>query len=412
MNIVYLCFDPGIPVLGEKGASVHVREMIAAFERAGHQVTLVCAKLGAGNPPLHANVIALEPPRDEIRAKNNPLRVECARIGYDRDLAWRVEEALRRANVAPDAVYERFALFSRAGVEVAAHLGVPRILEINAPLVEEQARYRGLRLKGAATAFERAAYQGADWIVAVSDAVAAYVVERGVEATRVAVLPNGVDLERFHSGVSSADVRARHRLGERPIVGFVGSFKPWHGALEFLGAFCEIRSQVPAAALLVVGDGPGLTTFRERIAERALENDVVATGRVPHDDVPAYLCAMDVTVAPYRYADGFYFSPLKVVESLACGRPVVAPALGQLTTLIQDGVTGRLYPPDDEEALTTTVVELLRDDDGRRVLGTAAAAYARAHCSWATHVQHVEHVVRALKAERAARPFSAATLAR
>lgn len=410
MNIMYLCFDPGIPVLGEKGASVHVREMIASLERADHTVTLVCTKLGAGNPQLPGNVIALEPRGDDIRAKNDPLRVERARIAYDRDLALRVVEALQRAGVQPDACYERFALFSRAGAEVAAHYGIPRILEVNAPLVEEQERYRDLQLKDAALAFERAAFLSADRIVAVSDAVAAYVVERGVDAARVVVLPNGVDLARFNPRVPSGEVRERHGLAERPVIGFVGSLKPWHGVHEFLDVFTEIHSIIPSVALLIVGEGPGFIALRETIAKRDLGNDVIATGRVAHDDVPAYLCAMDMTVAPYRRSEDFYFSPLKVVESLACGRPVVAPALGQLPDLISDGITGRLYPPDDDPALCATVVEMLRDDDGRRAMGTAAAAYAQTYCSWSVHARHVEQMIRA--AARTPRTLGAATPSR
>ncbi|MDQ2817896.1 MAG: glycosyltransferase, partial [Candidatus Eremiobacteraeota bacterium] len=138
----------------------------------------------------------------------------------------------------------------------------------------------------------------------------------------------------------------------------------------------------PDAALLVVGEGPGLAALQARVARNHLYGKVVLAGRVPHADIPDYLAAMDVTAAPYIAHGAFYFSPLKVVESLAAGRPVVAPRLGQLSELLRDGVTGVLFKPGDRDEFVNRVLELLNDQPRLHKMGHAAAAAARADFSW------------------------------
>jgi glycosyltransferase involved in cell wall biosynthesis len=134
------------------------------------------------------------------------------------------------------------------------------------------------------------------------------------------------------------------------------------------------------------------------VARDQLHGRVILTGRVPHADIPAYLAAMDVTVAPYTAQDGFYFSPLKVVESLAAGRPVVAPRLGQLTDLLQDGVTGLLYPPGDRAAFVERVLELLNNPLRLQAMGRAAAAAAREDFGWDKTARRATQIMMRLQA--------------
>lgn len=395
MNIAYLCTDRGIPVLGDKGASVHVREFVTALAGLGHEVTLLCANRGSGNPSPPVKLIELPPDESAediareaeqlgvaLPGRDSTLRNELGKLAGDRRFAARVLGELDRAGVRPEALYERYALFHRAGGAVAGALGIPLVLEVNAPLVVEQERYRALRLKILAEAIEAEVFHRADRLVAVSEAIRDHASSRGVPADRITVLPNGVDCGRFHPGVDGAPIRERLALGDRPIVGFVGSLKPWHGLDFLLDAWGSIRARCPDAALLVVGEGPGLADLHSRVAREGLAGQVVLVGRVAHADVPAYLAAMDLTVAPYLAQAGFYFSPMKVVESLAAGRPVVAPRLGQLTRLVRDGVTGLLYPPGDLDAFACEVAALLLDRPRLRAMGLVATAVARTDFGW------------------------------
>jgi glycosyltransferase involved in cell wall biosynthesis len=388
VKILYLNFDQGIPVLGDKGASVHVREFVRAAAALGHEVLLVCARLGSGNEAPPVSIAPLPPQRtDEPEggqarqpgAKTDAgyaalIDAEHAKIAYDRALPARLERLLQARQFVPDFIYERHALFGSAGARIAAALGCPRILEVNAPLVEEHKRFRGLRLESIARRMECAAFASASAIVAVSSAVKQYIAARVPErASAIHVLPNGVDLRRFAAGEQDrAPLRARLGVGAQTgVIGFVGSFKAWHGTellLEAYRSVCDTHD----VHLLAVGDGPRWETFCNTVASAPWRNSVSALGRVPHVEIPGWTAACDVVVAPYQAAADFYFSPLKVIEALAGGRPVVAPRIGQLTELIDDGESGLLYHPDDALDCARAIITLLDDPQRRALMGRTA----------------------------------------
>src|SRR6516225_1518770 len=408
MKIAYLRADRGIPVLGDKGASVHVREFASALAGLGHEVTLLCAKRGSGNACQPVQLIELPPDEspDEIaeegarldirsEATDEMMQRELGKLAYDRKLTARVLTALDQAGVRPDLLYERYALFHRAGGQVASALNIPQMLEVNAPLAEEQERFRGLRLKALANETEAETLCRSDHIIAVSAAVREHALSLGASVERVTVLPNGVDTGRFHPEVDGRPVRERHQLVGRPVIGFIGSLKPWHGLDFLVDGFRDVVAHRPDTALLVVGEGPGLVGLRTRVAHNRLERQVILTGRVRHGDIPGYLAAMDLTVAPYTAQNGFYFSPLKVVESLAAGRPVVAPQLRQLTHLLRDGVTGLLYPASDRKAFVARVLELLNDPLRLRIMGHAAATAGK-DFGWDKNARRVTEIMMCL----------------
>lgn len=403
MKILYLNFDRGIPVLGDKGASVHVRAFVAAASRLGHEVLLACASLGEGNPPPPARIIHVDfqvdsTPTGEL---DKTTRSELAKLAYDRSAPSRVWRALEAAEFVPDIVYERHALFHRAGVEIATRLGVPRLLEVNAPLVHEQRTFRGLSMESEARAAEADSYHGADAVIAVSEAVGEHVSEVLGSRGRVHVVPNGVDLSLFASAEQrGAEIRGRLGLGSAPVIGFIGSFKPWHGVLPLLEAFASLLLVHPDARLLAVGDGPEREMVRARAEALGLADQVTLPGRTAHTDIPDWLSAMDLTVAPYQPQSDFYFSPLKIVESMAAGRAVAAPGLGQIPRLIENGVTGRLYRPDGND-LSLVLRELIDDRVALAAMGERARSRA-ASFDWTAVVARILALAPAMRRQEAA----------
>jgi glycosyltransferase involved in cell wall biosynthesis len=280
-------------------------------------------------------------------------------------------------------------------------------VEVNAPLVDEQEQHRGLRLKNEALAAETSCFQSADHIVTVSKPLKSYVASHGISPHRITCLPNGVDIYRFSPSIDGSEVRARHALGDRRVVGFVGSLKPWHG-LEFLFDVASlIGSRRDDFSLLLVGDGPGFAYAKERAEDIDLRGRVILAGSVRHDEIPAHLAAMDLTVAPYKAEGGtvapykaeggFYFSPLKVMESLASGRPVVAPRLGQLTELVEDGVNGFLYEPEDIGACADRIDLLLSDSARRETMSRNARRLATNQLSWDRVVERVVEIMHEMR---------------
>lgn len=408
MKILYLNFDRGIPVLGDKGASVHVREFVTTLARQGHEVVVVCAKLGCGNAPPPAKLIEIPFNSDEAwleqeldvwglsRAtlENRTARRELERLSYDRRLCERTNAALETLRFVPDLLYERHALFHSAGAAISQALGVPRIVEVNAPLIREQEQFRQLVLKDIATMTEKSGLGQADCVVAVSREVAGYVKALGVRADGIMTVPNGVDTARFDPSAGGEAIRERYGFDSKPIIGFVGSFKPWHGIDFLIEGFAAIAARDPDPRLLCVGEGPELAYARARLAARGLASRVVFTGRVPHADVPGHLAAMDISVAPYLAQPEFYFSPLKIVESLAAGTPVIAPRIGQIERLVDDGVTGLLFTPDDTRDFIDKTVHLIDDPRRRRAMGERARARAVADFSWDEAVNRILGVAR------------------
>lgn len=292
---------------------------------------------------------------------------------------------------APDLIIARHTLLSTAGPDLARALGRPCVLEVNAPLVDERRRYWGLTLRREAEESERTTFRQADLLVAVSEGIRAYLLRYGAPTERILVMPNGVNLASFNPGVDGSEVRSRYQLDNQLVIGFAGSLKPWHGVDQLMNAFAgicriPIRPDEKAVSphLLIVGEGPQGETLRQLSRELGLQEMVTFTGAIAHAEMPAHLAAMDIAVAPYVSIDGFYFSPLKVMEYLAMGRPVVAPRLGQIPSLLQGdkGPCGLIYAPDDQHGLAAALLSLIADGGLRRRLGASAAVQARLRSSW------------------------------
>jgi len=415
MKILYLCSDSGIPVLGRKGASVHVRSLVAAFTAAGHSVVLATPLLSKTpwEVPAAVDAQVMHIPADDlvvaavdrVRAFNDTLGTlntvpnELRRILYNQQLEAKL---LRRFEHAPpDFIYERASLFATAGVSLARRLGVPLVLELNAPLTLEQSTYRGAELEALAHQAEHQALTGADLVLTVSAALRDYVLTHDVAAGRVAVLPNGIDPQLFFPAAAAPDVRQRWNIGNRPVIGFVGGLRPWHG-VRTLPAVLErlVRAGAPAQ-MIIAGDGPLRDELQQEFRARGLADLVVFTGAVAHEDIPALIRTFDIAVAPYEPSDHlFYFSPLKVFEYMGCGVPVVAAALGQIAEVVHHDDSGLLYRAGDIDDLTDACARLLADSDLRARLGRRAAAEAHGRFTWAHNAARVvEHVARLAASE-------------
>jgi glycosyltransferase involved in cell wall biosynthesis len=216
----------------------------------------------------------------------------------------------------PHFIYERYSLFSYAGVELGRALRVPLVLEVNAPLSLEAAKHRDLVLKRAAAELESLIWQSADSLLVVSEMLRRHAISLGVSEERISVVRTGVDCELFNPFVSGADVRRQYKLDGKRVVGFVGSMKPWHDLDTLLAAMQLLVADDPTYHLLVVGQGP-------RMEELASRNETFVTyaGAVEHRSIPAYTAAMDAVAVPYAGGQEHYFSPIKLFEAMAMARP-------------------------------------------------------------------------------------------
>lgn len=368
-RLAYVCTDPGIPVFGTKGASVHVQEVVRAFRALGWTVTVYCTRRGDLVP---ADLVDLE-----VVERRPTHREPAAREAELRDLGAAL--ARRVVDDGADLVYERYALFASAGAEAAEALGCPLVVEVNAPLLEEQATHRVLVDAERAWSATQRTLLAADSLVCVSEPVAGWV--RGVvgRGDGVHVVPNGVNTDRIRPTPAPRDASTGFT------VGFVGTLKPWHGVDVLVRAFAAAAE--PDWRLLVCGDGPErapLAALCDELGVRA-----VFTGAVAPEHVPDHLAALDVAVAPYPDAPDHYFSPLKVYEYLSAGLPVVASRIGQTEDVLVDDATGVLVAPGDVDALAAALRALRDDPVRRRRLGDAGRRLVEAEHGWDRVVDRV-----------------------
>jgi|SRR3990170_5009942 len=405
MKIAYICADFGVPIFGFKGTSVHVREMINAFQQRGHDVVFFSPSVdGQSKIKKGFKTVEIKPQNsfnnvskqlrkfDELFGLNSRVRFDLRDLLYNNVLFQKLIIKLREDKF--DFIYERYSLFNYSGVALARRLDIPHVLEINAPLCYEQEKMRGLELKNLALQIEKRVFTESDLLVAVSSNLKLYAESLGVPSERIAVVPNGVNPLKFKSDPRGRNIVLKKlKLEGKTVVGFVGSLKPWHGTETLIEAFNQIYDKNPKVHLLIVGDGPKRSELESKLNALGLDSSVTWTGSIPHSDVPNYISVMDIAVAPYIEQENFYYSPIKLFEYMALGKPVVAGGIGQVNDILRDGETGILYTAGNVEELKKALQRLIASPELRERLGKAGKAWVIRNRTWDSNVTAILSIV-------------------
>ncbi len=351
MKVLYLTFDDlTIPYAW----SVHVREVVNGLAARGHQVRLVCP---AGKAPgVNAECDPLPPGKFQHWGGSLKTFVASGRA-FD-----------------PDVVYVRGIHGTVTPALAAGRLERPLVVEVNGLLEDEVKGWR----RAVARKSHRFTLKRAAGVVTVSPLLKEALMERyGYPAAKIDVVPNGVDPERFAPGDRDAARKKLDLPATRPVVVCVGGFFTHH-AVDLL-----IAGAAKAGALLVlVGkEGPS-------------GGDILHAGRVAHDRVADYIAAADVCAyvlrAPHQK---FGFSPLKVFEYMACGRPIVAATdLAEIRTFINDQGVG-VATVLEVDAFAAALADLLRDPDRGRTMGLKGRALAESRYTWEQSAGGVERAL-------------------
>ncbi len=323
-----------------------------------------------------------------------------------RDLKARLRELVRVEK--PDILHAHSpCLTGLAALPVGRQAGIPVVYEMRASW-EDAAVTHGTTHEGSVRyrvtrALETRVLRRADAVTTICEGLRADIAQRGIPESKITVIPNAVDLERFpfepdpdKSQVQSLGVD----LANRPVLGFIGSLYRYEGLDILLRAMPRILSADPATVLLIVGGGPEEQQLKALAQKLDLGPAVIFTGRVPHAEVGRYYAAVDVFVYPRlstRLTD--IVTPLKPLEAMARGRVVIASDVGGHKELIRDGVTGKLFRAGEPDEAARAVAEVLGAREQWPAQQQAARRFVEEERSWPASVARYEPVYRSLVRE-------------
>ena len=347
MRILVVATEITLP--DRHGGSTHVAELVRHLGE--HGPTLLLARRGSTGEGLVG--VGRSLPRWSALRSAHALATLPAALSAARAFA-------------PDVIYERCTSYG-LGAMLGRALGVPVLTMIL------DRRYSWLSL-----------LQARRLVATRLDLVPAVVRHKAVKVGW------GANAEVFDASISGEPARVRHGLGDEFVVGYSGSFKPWHGVDVLADAADRLRDR--SMRFLLVGDGPLRGELEQRVAALGLADRFVFTGSVPYEQVPHELAAADVCVAPFvpaRHAAsrsrGFVLDPLKVFEYLAQRKPTVTIRAANIEALFEDGQHLRLVPPGDPGALADALAALMDDPAGARALAEAGHARVLERHTWRAH---------------------------
>lgn len=293
-----------------------------------------------------------------------------------------------------DFIYQRYSRFNWTGVALSTVTGRPLALEFNGSEVWVSRQWDPIGQLWLLKRFERLNLRAADRIFVVSEVERRNLLDAGVAAKKIVVNSNGVDTTRFRPQCGGSAVRRDLGINANTVIGFIGTFGPWHGA-PVLAEAARLVMRNTHCHFLFVGDGDQRAQT-ESIVE-APDVSATFTGRVSHEDVPAYLDACDIFVSPHvQAADGseFFGSPTKLFEYLSMAKPVIASRLGQIAEVIRHDENGLLVEPGDTSALARAIERLALDESLRARLGAAGRQTVAGQYTWRQNAARVFDAMR------------------
>ena len=347
----------------EDAQGIHVQEMVNAFRELGHEVEVaaMASKSEKQSSSLSESFIS------RLAAKVPPLVYELLEILYNfYGFCFLTKKIVR---FRPHLIYERYALYTVAGIIASKIFRIPLLLEVNAPLSYEKKKYGELALPDLAKKIERWICLHSYKTIVVSTPLKKLLQNIGVPHNHMVVIPNGINPCVFNPNIDGEAVRKRFGLDGKIVLGFVGWFRKWHGLEELLRIYVKHGMGKKNIHLLLVGDGPAYKDLEAYIRENGiLEKGVTLTGPVARKNIPRYIAAFDLALQP-DVTD--YASPIKLFEYMAMGKGVIASNKDNIKEIVGNAYEA-LFEAGNWEDMARTILKYAQSKQQAIELGKQA----------------------------------------
>ncbi len=392
MRILYTHRTQGV---GAEGS--HIRGMYEAFKELGHETSMHC--LPGCNPSERTALESLPAEFKKSKKAGMLKRVYWAITVVSPQILFELLELVYNVPLSiqlyrsclkyrPDLVYERYSLNTFAPTLICKMLQIPHVLEVNDSVVIE--RSRPLKLKWLSAWFENYCLTRSKLSITITEQFRDQLMRRfKLSDQKVMVLTNAVDRTRFEKPYDREKVRAQLGFGQSKVLGSTGQFLAWHGLQDLV---TQVGGQAKAEDLrfLFIGDGPARKDVMAKAEELGIADRVHFTGMLPINSVPEYLSALDYAIIPKAAP---HASPMKLIEYMAMGLPIVAPDMASIREGLGDCLpgkeTGKIFPAGDMRAMQTAILDWLQHPEEAKATGLRARTRVFSELTWSHHAEKI-----------------------
>ena len=383
MKISYIINDE-VPLALPRGDAIHITNFIKNFTLIGNKVFLLKKYIKDEGIENSNNVKFFQ-----IQSTNNFWKLR--KISYNIQLYQEGSRILGKEK--PSILYERISYSNFGGLLLANKYNIPYVLEINAPMLYERGRHHSYFSRLIEKKIEMKLFNKAVKIIVVSTPLRDYLSSLGVPEKKITVIPNGADGELFNNKISGMEIKKKYNLDNKNVVCYSGSLdQQWQGIEDILLSANIINSIDIPVQFLIIGD----ISDQEKLISNAPEN-VIFTDAVKHSEVPKYLAAADILLAPYKLESdfkdiGYYNSPIKIFEYMAMGKAIITSNIGQILEVIEHNKTGLLIEPGNYKELANNIQLLLENKTLRGELGSNARNEFEKNYTWEKNARKIMSV--------------------
>ena len=389
MKILYITLEN---LSLHKGSVTHVKEIIGGLRMRGHLIGLIGSSSNLSEAADHFFNLEHRPGLIQkwFKLKRQPYLISSFylllflwKVLPQYDLIYARDFHTVIVAILPRLIYRKRLVFEMNGI---AH---------------EEIRLRGTSIRNKIFAYliekaEGFASRHSNRIVTVTPQIADYLIQKfHSDKTKINLISNGVDTKKFYP-IQDTNLlnEMRGKLGITPtekIITFVGNLAPWQGVEFIIKAAPKVIKEMKSSKFLIIGDGILRGEYEREVDRLGLKPYFIFTGMVDYKQIPFYINLSDICVLPKQRLKSGY-SPIKLYEYMACGKPIIASRVEGLELVENEGI-GRLSDPEDVEAFAETLLELLKDNQKRIDMGQKGLIVARERFDWATKVAEIENVL-------------------